>query len=353
MNVTLRDIAERAKTSVSTVSRVLNKKSENYRISKETERLVLQAAKVLNYRPNQVARGLRLKRTHTIGLVAPDVSNPFFAYLIKSIQNAAHELGYSVIVCDTDETPSLEVEHISLLRSKAADGLIVMPVGQKASHLEELLHEEVPLVLVDRCFDELEVSSVSVDNYAGALEAVEFLIRHGHSRIGIIQGLPNTSTCEGRWQGYRDAHLKYNLPIDETLVVGGDFRKETGYVATKLLLNLNDPPTAIFATSDFITLGVLEALVEEGLSIPKDISLVAFDDIDFAPFLICPLTTVAQPKEVMGEIAVKLLAEQLRPGAKKEPRRIVLKPRLVVRQSVRRLESVKQGELSMAHPLSS
>jgi LacI family transcriptional regulator len=344
MPVTINDIARKTGISVSTVSRVLNKKTANYRISKETEKLILKTAKELNYRPNQLARGLRLKKTHTIGLVAPDISNPFFAYVIKSIQTVAHKMGYSLVVCDTDENLELEIEHINLLRDKGVDGLIVMPVGQKYQHLENLQKEGIPLVLLDRCFDELNSHSVVVDNNKGAYEAVELLILNGHSRIAIIQGLPNTYTSNGRLRGYEDALTKYGIPIDEKLIVGNDFRRENGYIETKLLLKIEAPPTAIFATSDLITLGVLQAILEEGLSIPEDISLVTFDDIDFAPFLICPLTAVTQPKEIMGEIAVKLLVQEIKSKGKLEPNRIVLQPKLTVRNSVSPVVGPKRAD---------
>src|SRR5512141_25463 len=150
MAVTLKDIAKKSGLSISIVSRVLNKKTAKYRISKETEKLVLRTARDLNYRPNQLARGLRLKKTHTIGLVAPDLSNPFFAYIIKSAQGVAHQLGYTLVVCDTDESLPLEVDHVNLLWSKGVDGMVVMPVGQKCQHLETLVKNGVPVVMVDR-----------------------------------------------------------------------------------------------------------------------------------------------------------------------------------------------------------
>ncbi len=335
MTITLRDIAEKAGLSISTVSRVLNRKTEQHRISKETERLVLKTAKELNYRPNQLARGLRLRNTQTIGLVVPDISNPFFACLTRSIQNTAHKLGYTLIVCDTDENVGLEIEHINLLRSKGVDGFVIMPVGQRYEHLEPLVGEGVPVVLVDRCFPELQTDSVVVDNHRGAYELTEYLLACGHRRIAIIQGLPQTFTSNERVRGYRDALLSHGVAVDESLIVGRDFRRENGYIETKLLLSLREPPSAIFATSDLITLGALEAISEEGLHIPDDISLVSFDDVEFGPFLRCPLTAIAQPKEIMGEIAVNLLMERLRGRRQGEAQRIVLPPRLVIRQSVK------------------
>jgi LacI family transcriptional regulator len=333
MAATLSDIAAQAGVSVSTASRVLNRQAQKYRIKAETETRVLQAARELKYRANGLARGLRLSKTHTIGVLAPDVSNPFFAHIIKRIQGVAHGLGYSIVVCNTDENLGLEVEQVNLLHRKRVDGLIAMPVGQQQEHFQDWLEKGLGLVLLDRCFDGLDAPSVCVDNYRGAVEAMEHLIEAGHRRIAMIQGLPGTFTNTARVCGYREVLTRHGIPVDESLIVGGDFRRDNGYVETKLLLHHEDPPTAIFAMSDLITLGALQALAEEGLEIPRDISLLSFDDFDFAPFLRCPLTVVSQPKEVMGELAVKLLVEQLS-GERREPRRIMLKPQLLVRSSV-------------------
>lgn len=332
MSTTLSDIADKADVSVSTVSRVLNEKASQSRISPETEELILRTARELNYKPNHLARGLRLQKTNTIGLVVPDVSNPFFASVTKRVQHVAHEMGYSLIVCNTDENLELEVEHVNLLYRERVDGLIAMPVGQRHEHFNEWMEQDLPLVLLDRCFETFDTDSVVVDNYRGAYEAVEHLIGFGHERIAIVQGLPGTSTSNARLEGYRDALQAHDLAVHDQLIVGEDFRKESGYYETKLLLNLEKPPTAIFLTSDLITLGSLQAIREEDLQIPGDVSLVVFDDFEFAPFLECPLTAVRQPKERMGEMAVKLLIKRLR-GRKSEPRQITLQPELIVRES--------------------
>ncbi|MBI4428346.1 MAG: LacI family DNA-binding transcriptional regulator [Ignavibacteriales bacterium] len=343
---TINDIANKAGASVTSVSRVLNNKAGKYRISKETAKRILKAAAELDYKPNELARGLRLKKTHTIGLVIPDISNPFFAYVTRNIQRVAHELGYSLVVCDTDENLPLELEHINLLMSKGVDGLVIMPVGQDARHLKRLVKESVPLVLVDRCFDELDTSSVVVDNYAGAFTGIEHLLECGHRRIAIIQGLANTYSNTGRVQGYTDALKKFGIRPDPELIFGGSFREETGYNETKRILSMSERPTAIFATSDLITLGALQAINEMGLDVPNDISVLAFDDTDFAPFLKCPLTVIAQPKESMGEIAVKLLVDQIKGRGKQQTQKIILKPNLVKRNSVKRLV---QKEVAVAH----
>jgi LacI family transcriptional regulator len=339
MAVTLNDIANKAGVSVSTVSRVLNHKTKKYRISAETENLIVQAAKKLNYKPNQLARGLRLKKTHTIGLVVPDISNPFFAHVTRIIQTHAYQAGYSLIVCNTDEDINTELAQIELLISKGVDGFIVMPVGTTYVHFQKLMNDDVPLVLLDRSFDNLDTNSVVVDNYAGAYKATEYLISMGHAKIAIIQGLPDTYTNNARVKGYLDALKDSGIDVNRNYIVGKDFRKENGYIETKFLLGLEDPPTAIFTTSDLITLGVLEAISEENLIVPEDISLVSFDDIDFAPFLFAPLTAVRQPKEMMGEVAVKLLIDELKLKKEHDHRKIVLKPELVVRNSVKKQNS--------------
>ena len=337
MAIRLSDIAKKSGLSVSTVSRVLNKKSQKYRISKEVERIVIKAAEELNYRPNQLARGLRLRKTHTIGLVAPDLANPFFAQIVKTIQTEVHKLGYSLIVCDSDENFDLEVEHTRLLYSNGVDGLIVMPVGQEYKHFETLIADGIPIVMVDRGFDDLTTNMVVVDNYGGAFEAVEYLIENGHRRIAIIQGLPDTFTSRGRLQGYLDALAKHGISVDENLIVGKDFRKENGYIETKFLLKSAKLPTALFTTSDLITLGALQAISEEGLDVPRDISIIAFDDLESADYFRCPVTAIAQPRENLGEMAVKLLAEEFRAPGLTDKRKIVLKPTLIVRNSVGRI----------------
>ena len=337
MAVTLNDIAEKSGLSVSTVSRVLNKKTKKYRISRKVELLVLKTAKELNYRPNQLARSLRLKKTQTIGLVAPDISNPFFAQIIKTIQAEIHKLHLSLVVCDSDESLELEIEHTNLLFSKGVDGLIVMPVGVQCEHLRLLLDNGVPVVTIDRGFDDLETNMVVIDNYAGAFQAVEHLLRNGHRRIAIIQGLPHTFTSIGRLQGYRDALKKFDVEIDPSLIVGRDFRKENGYIETKLQLQSPRPPTALFTTGDLITLGALQAISEEGLEVPKDISLVAFDDLESAEYFRCPITAVAQPEQALGEVAVKLLSDQINNPGQRDVRKIVLKPVLIHRDSVAKI----------------
>ncbi|MCE7943694.1 MAG: LacI family transcriptional regulator [Chlorobi bacterium CHB1] len=315
MSARLLEIAQQTGFSVSTVSRVLHDHSNKYKISAATKALIRKAAEELGYRPNKLARGLRLNQTHEIGVIVPDISNPFFATLVKSIAGELRKSGYSIFVYDADENTAIEAESIKILLEKKVDGLIIASVGQEA------------------------VDAVSVDNFRGAYLATQYLIREGHRLIAFIQGLSGTYVNEGRLQGYKQALQESNLPLDERLIVGDDFRNYNGYLETKLLLKLQEPPTAIFTAGDLIAMGALEALKEDHYRVPQDVSLITFDDPSFATYLSPALTTVAQPVEKMGEMAVKLLFRRLR-APNGERRRILLEPRLIVRDSVMRRSSL-------------
>ncbi|MEG8989759.1 LacI family DNA-binding transcriptional regulator [Ignavibacteria bacterium 4148-Me] len=341
MSVTIDDIAKLTGFSITTVSRVLNKKAKKYRISKKTADIINKKAIELGYRPNDIARSLRLKKTNLVGLIVPDISNPFFSYITSVIQNLASEYGYSLIVANTNEDIEKEIENIEIFRRKGVDGYIIMPVGIKHEHLEELIKYNKALVLLDRNISVLNANCVVVNNYLGSYEATEYLIRMGHKRIGVIQGLPNTSTNNERLLGYRNALADNGIPIDETLIMGNDFRSENGYLSTIKLMELKEPPTVIFAFSDLITLGTIKACYEKGYRIPDDVSIIAFDDFEFAPFLQTPITVIEQPKYLMAEYAIKLLIENMRnnnPNLSK--RKIVLSPKLIIRNSVKKLNEL-------------
>ena len=333
---TLKSIAEKLELSVSTVSRVLNGKSSHYRISKETEELILKAKKDLNYTPNQLARGLRLKRTNSIGYIIPDISNPFFASIAKSVEKSARKFGYSMLLCDSEENTEIEQTSLQLMLNRKVDGLIISPVGLEVSHLKAIIQKNVPVVLLDRYFPDLDIPFVTSDNYQGALDAVNLLIENGHTRIACIQGLKNTSPNNDRVKGYVDAHLTHDLPIDESLIVGDSFGEENGYIETKLLLKKANIPTAIFSISNLISLGAIRAISEEGLKIPDDISMISFDDQPYSRFLATPMTTVAQQNYQIGLIATKLLIDQIESNRRIEPKGIFLPTKINIRDSVKR-----------------
>lgn len=331
---TLKQIAGQLGLSVSTVSRVLSGQSSAYRISRKTEQAVLRAARRADYTPNQLARGLRTNRTNTLGLVIPDISNPFFAGIAHRIENEARRLGYSIILSDSNETTELEIESLRLLQSRKVDGMIVFPVGRESAHLAELREFGMPLVITDRRIPGLDVSSVVSDNFTGAYEAASSLLKAGHRVIACIQGLPFSEPSRERVRGFREAHRRLGWPLDDSLIVGDNFGETTGYVETSLFLKRPVRPTAVFATSNLIALGAMRAIREEGLAIPGDVSMIGFDEAPHSGLLATPLTTVAQDQDAIGRLAVSLLFERMRDGESGKARNVVVPTKLIQRESV-------------------
>jgi LacI family transcriptional regulator len=220
---------------------------------------------------------------------------------------------------------------------RKVDGLIISPVGLEVNHLKKLSQKNIPIVLLDRYFPELNLPFVTSDNYKGALEAVNLLLENGHRRIACIQGLVNTSPNNDRVRGYLDAHNKNGIPYNRNLIVGDSFGEENGYIETKLLLKQENPPTAIFAISNLISLGAIRAISEEGMKIPDDISMISFDDQPYSRFLSTPMTTVAQQNTQIGQIAIKLLIDQIESNVQTGPKGIFLPTRLISRDSVKNL----------------
>lgn len=331
---TLKRIAEQLGVSATTVSRVLSGQARKYRISKETEAAVRKLAREHNFVPNQVARGLRLKKTSTIGLIIPDISNPFFAAIARQIALGARSHGYSVILCDSQDNVELEIQSLELLRTQNVEGLVLCPVGQSAEHLALYERGRLPIVLADRYFPALQMAYVASDNVAGARDATAYLLQQGHRRIACLQGLHGTSPNDDRVRGYREAMDAQRVPIDEALIVGDSFSEQNGYIETKLLVRAQKPFTAILALSNLIALGALRALAEEHIRVPDDVSIISFDDQPYLAYLATPMTTVAQRHHEMGDVAVKLLFDQIRSPQPAASGGILLPTSLIHRQSV-------------------
>lgn len=334
---TLKRIGDQLGVSATTVSRALNGQARRYRISRKTEEAVQTLAAELGFAPNRLARGLRLKKTATIGLVIPDVSNPFFASIARQVDCEARKHSYSVILCDSQDSVDLEIEALDVLCSRSVEGLVLCPVGQSADHLAEFEHGDLPVVLVDRYFPSVELPYVVSDNAGGAKQAMEFLLQSGHRRIALLQGLHGTAPNEERLRGYREALRAHSIRVDEQLIAGDSFSQQSGYIHTKLLLRMNRDFTAIFALSNQISLGAIRALSEEKIAVPDDVSMVAFDDQPCMALLAAPMTTVAQRHDEMGEIAVKLLFDWIQSSRPAGKQGIVLPTSLVTRQSVKQL----------------
>jgi len=332
--ITLRTIAEKVGVSTSTVSRVLNGKDRQYRISPQTTQAVLTAAHRLGFRPSHVARSLRLRKTQTLGLVIPDISNPFFAQIARSVETAARQRGYSILLADSRESTTAEITAITLLRERQVDGLILLPVGQTGDHLQSLQEDGLAVVIVDRQIPHLDLPCVTSDNVQGAYHAVSYLIMHGHRRIGCLQGLPGTDPNEQRVQGYRRALRDHDIEPDTALIRGQGYDTQNGYEQTLALLDTADDITALFALSNQIALGAVRALAERDRRIPNDVSLVCFDDQPWLAHMDPPITTVDQHNSRMGQIAVELLFDRLE-GQPMPKTPIRLPTRFIERRSVR------------------
>ncbi|MDQ0285974.1 LacI family transcriptional regulator [Desulfofundulus luciae] len=330
MTVTIKDIARKAGVSYATVSRALNNRPE---VSEKTRREIQRLAAEMGYKPNAIARGLVTRETLTLGLVIPDITNPFFPEVARGVEEAASEAGYSVFLCNTNWDVDKERTYIELLEEKRVDGLILASVTEDEEYLAELLSRETPVVLINRILDQVDTNYVAIDNVKGAQQAVEHLISLGHRRIAYVGGLEHVESTAERLHGYRLALAINNIPFEEELVRYGSFKKESGYENALSLLSLPEPPTAIFAANDILALGVIQAIKERELKVPENVAVVGFDDIPFAAYAEVNLTTVAQPKYTMGEMAAKILIDEIRKGPSPEKKHIVLPPTLVIRAS--------------------
>lgn len=341
---TLADIARLTGLSITTISRVLNGKSEEFRISKSSQDIVLKAVKELDYRPNVAAQSLRSNSMHTIGLLVPRIDNPFFANIASIIIREAHKYTYPVMVIDTVENPLEEDAALDTLLSRNVDGIIVAPCSDSPERLREIA-EKKPVVLIDRYYENEDLPYVATDNYSGAVEAVNLLIANGHRDIMCIQGSPLSITSRNRVKGYRDAMVNAGLE-DFLNIRGNDYSVQNGYIETKLELLSGRPVSAIFALSSTILLGAMKAIEEQGLKVPDDISLLSFDNNVFLDYLNPSITRVCQPVEHIGIVAVKLLMDSILGLSVRQPS-MLLPPTVMLRNSVRPV--IAPGEIGPEH----
>lgn len=332
--MTLKQIATKAGFSEATVSRVLRGHGSTYKIRPETEQAVFEAARRLGYTHSRKVLKPRPLQTRTLGLLIPDLSHYFLGQLARTIVTKAKAAGLSVLVCDTLENTDIEVQYIEQLIERDVDGLLILPVGKQWDHIQRLAHRGLPLVVVDRVMPGVDCHCIGVDNYQGAYDAVEYLIQRGHCRIGCIQRLPHSWISDERVRGYRDAHQKHGLSVDERLIVGDLYGQQNGYLETKRLLQIDPLPTAVFSLSHIVTLGVLRALREHRIAIPDGMAVIGFDDLPNVEYFDCPITTVRQPIVDMASLAITLLLEQIESEGKAQPVRMKLPTELVRRRSV-------------------
>jgi LacI family transcriptional regulator, galactose operon repressor len=331
----LNDIAKSLGVSNTLVSFVLNNQGDKNGISPKTQKMVLDKAKELNYKPNYIARGLRIGKSHTIGLVVADISNKFYAKIAKKIEEVASKHNYNLIFCSSDENPEKEIELINMLKDRQVDGMIISTTQKSSSIFTKLKNENYPFVLIDRKLPKLSANFTGVDNYTGACEATEQLIKNGYQKIGLLKISPtHLSTIVDREKGYRSALKQNGMRVNNKFIRTincSDIREEVRIVLRELI----QPPfkiDAIFSVNNNITVACMEYLNEMNIRIPQDLALVSFDDIDLFRFSYPTITAVAQPIEKIGEISVNMLMDEIN-GITPNNRQVVLPVKLIERRS--------------------
>lgn len=327
---TISDVAKLAGVSKSTVSHVIN---ETRYVEDETKRRVLDAIEQLNYRPNRIAQSLTTNRTHTIGVIVSDITNHFFGELIRSIETTLESSNYSLIVCNTDEQLERERHYLNLLTSQQVDGIIAAATSQQWEELDITNLEYIPVVFLDRMFDEIgDYPYVGANNRFGSYMGTEHLIKQGHDRIGILAGFQRLSSMRERLQGYKDALADYNIPLRQDWIVFSELSISGGQEVAYGLLSSSDKPSALMVNNNFLNLGALMAIRELGMRVPQDIALVGFDDHPWAIVAQPPLTVIRQPVHLLGQTAAEIILALLNNRPVEQPQ-VILDCELVIRGS--------------------
>jgi LacI family transcriptional regulator len=323
------DVARESGVSVFTVSAVVNKKTH---VGKRLRERVEAAIRKLNYRPNLIARSLANRRTHTIGMIVPDIANPFFPMVVRGAEDAAQKHGYNLLLCNSDDSLDKEETAVQLLLSKRVDGILLTKAAEdfRPSIRQMIKDVNIPFVLVMRTYPKLTNDAVITDDYHGAYEAVCHLARAGRRRIGLISGPLKISNAKERWKGFHDALIAEGLPYESKLVIEGDYRIESGFRGGHALLSHR--PDGVYVANHLMTIGLLKAAEEMGLSCPEDFGLVSFDDYPWLSIFRPRLTTVELPKHQLGSEAAELLIQRIAGNNDKAVVR-KLQPELRVRES--------------------
>ncbi len=336
-SVTIVEVAQQAGVSIATASRVLS--GRGY-ASAEVKEKVQQAERQLNYRLNASARSLKVNRTHNIGLVITDITNPFYSYLADGVLACAKEKGYHVILCATNEDSELERDYLKVLMEQRVDGIIAVPIGGNVRYWREIKERNTQLVLVDREVQGLQNADIIlVDNVKGSYLAIQYLINLGHKRIGMICGPKDTTTGRDRTRGYFDAMRDAGIAVLPELVQGESFIRANGYEAMVKFLSMPEPPTAVFAANNVLGEAAILAIRQHGLRIPEDISFFMFDDVPWAALTHPSISVINQPIREIGYRGLSMLDQRLQESNGNQiacsPVKVVMEPELIERESCR------------------
>lgn len=323
-------IAKIAGVSQSTVSRVLN---NNPNVSERTRQRVMEVIRELGYTPNTLARSLVTRKGTTIGLVVSNISNQFYPEFVDAIGELLGQYGMSMILCNTQQMPERQRDCIQVLLQQRVAGIVLMSTVMHAPYVEELINSGFPIVLVNRYLDDFKCDMVVIDNVAGAMAAVNHLLRLGHRRIAYIRGRTDTTTNRDRERGYLNALEKAGLPVDPELMLPGDYTWAAAYQAGVKFLAIQDRPTAALCADDETAFGFIDALYDAGLAVPRDCAVIGFDDVSAAAYRTIGLTTVRQPIRSMAEQAMRLLMERVVGSFRGEPRQVTFPAELVIRRT--------------------
>jgi LacI family transcriptional regulator len=331
MNATVRDVARKAGVSAMTVSRVINGAAG---VRPETRKAVESAITELDFVPNGVARGHMSSKSGTLGIIVPDISNPFFSILVRGAETVARRAGYRVLLCNSEGDLGLERQYVQDMISHRAEGLLIAPVGDRSKANLALLHRrKMPFVLIDRSVSGLSCDLVQSDSLAGARLLVSHLISIGHQRIAVIIEPDNVSTARERFEGYMAAMKAAGLKVAPQLVIRTTADRAGGYGAMQQILSFDPRPTAVFAVNNMTALGAMQAIRERGMVVPRDIALVCFDDVEHLAVLSPFLTVLNQPTEMFGTLGAQMLLDRVGGDSSGPPRVVVLPAELLVRES--------------------
>jgi LacI family transcriptional regulator len=307
--------------------------NDSTRVSAGTRARVQKAIEELGYVPNRLARSLRLRRTHTLALVVTDITNPFWTTVVRGVEDAAQDAGYNVILCNTDESEAKQRQYLDVLLERRVDGILLVPASSSAEPVAHVQKQDMPVVVLDRRVRSVQVDVVRADSEGSAYQLVRHLLDLGHRRIAVLSGPKDVSTAEDRVAGYCKALAEAGLPVCADWVRYGRFSRESGYEMTQQVLAASPRPTALLAVNNFIAIGVLRALRDSGLSVPGDVSVVAFDDL-MSDLVVEPfLTVIDQPSYEMGRRAAELLLARVSGEAADGYKEIVLPTEIKVRGS--------------------
>lgn len=326
----INDVAELAGVSIASVSRVLNTSRP---VANETRERVMAAARQLNYNIDQRARAIRRKTSDTLGLIVADLGNPFTAQVIRTIEGVAYENGYDLFLCNSDEDEGRERLHCQAMLAQRIAGVIVLPVTFSGAALAPLISNGIPVVCLDRKVDDLELDAALVNNDAGGQMAAAALLAAGHRRIGVI-GASRTTPGRDRMIAFRRTLFEHGVALEGELVREGNYKEESGYSETVAVLTSSQRPTALFIINHPMTIGAFRAAADLGLEIPRDVSILAFDDPTWARFLHPALSTLRQPTDQLGTTAANMLIERVKGTYEGPARLVLLQPRFMQRASI-------------------